>query len=1050
MQPINTSSVLTNFLQRKIKEKKPVTLVNFIDEHVMQIPGFDLLQPAELDGIQKNWKKVVMHFETKVEPRPMPLKIAEILTHLFDGDEVANLVDLCASKYFSGIVSDPFAIAKEIDYEFSNGDGKWNYPEGCVVTVISKQLIEGREDEEYCYFVIKSSIWSPEKLKFQNPDTHAFHDEPQSVVNSYIIHQNLFKADLNNPDNFLFLELEKNLNTSDLGVYTIKDFPVRRGIKPQHELNYIPEENEDKNLFEKLLFDDPSKFFALLENENSTLVEQLSFLLLNLAGNIKKRLHLLNNGGFDAVLSLFKHKNENILSLACRLLDQLSVMDSSTNGNLNQTRLKCLDEVINFLNHENPQFVVWACCHLGEVNTNNLEKYRDHSGEKSISHLIKLLESNNEQIVQAALWCLYKMTWSHPNQLLIINNLNPLITLLTHNSDNIQELALYLAGNLFSVDESIDSEATKLVIEKLISILNHKNSSIVKLSCNCLRTITSENKKHKEEYKQLIYDKGGIESLLSLVKLNNEVAKEALISICSFFEDEDYSKWLDVGIVSILFNCLNENANTSKEIFWMLGKIFLKPGGLIDLGKTEALNSLVELVNHQNDEIASDAVWFFNSVCNHKSFDLDEQKQKEKIIIINQLLKSPNDAKQILGLRFLGASLIETSPFSKENREFINQTDVIPTLIQFLNCESPSIHEPAVWCLASLSSLENNKIIKENGGVDKLIDLLTSQSDMAIRGAAFCLFNLFNELENEQDQKILKNLLPLLNKSEHELIRSCWGSISKLDFQQFLSWLENNESSKKKWIKAKANFHFLEFLEANPPKNFKDWLPHNQLLAHLSKNKDEFIKKTIHSLTEMGDKVSQEDLIRNLKVISFAYEDPLNIPQFPLELKAPGSSNIPEKPHNISIKIGGQIISCHKEILTKCSDFFAAMLSTNMREITQPEIELKEISFEIFTKLVGFMNSKKCTVDSIDDVVEILKEAERFQILELQELCIEFLPKNVSEESFHGIISASNSFKLTSNLINWLCHHYNKLPNLHPFVSENWEFILSHLIKQDD
>ncbi|XP_035700924.1 ARM REPEAT PROTEIN INTERACTING WITH ABF2-like [Folsomia candida] len=96
----------------------------------------------------------------------------------------------------------------------------------------------------------------------------------------------------------------------------------------------------------------------------------------------------------------------------------------------------------------------------------------------------------------------------------------------------------------------------------------------------------------------------------------------------------------------------------------------------------------------------------------------------------------------------------------------------------------------------------------------------------------------------------------------------------------------------------------------------------------------------------------------------------------------------------------GHKVQAHRYILSAQSDVFEAMFATDMMEKNDGEVELTDFSgegFEIFLKFVYTGELDEMWRNYVDDVV---RAADKYNIIPLQELCDLRLPTLVTRENF--------------------------------------------------
>ena len=82
----------------------------------------------------------------------------------------------------------------------------------------------------------------------------------------------------------------------------------------------------------------------------------------------------------------------------------------------------------------------------------------------------------------------------------------------------------------------------------------------------------------------------------------------------------------------------------------------------------------------------------------------------------------------------------------------------------------------------------------------------------------------------------------------------------------------------------------------------------------------------------------------------------------------------------------GQQISCHRNILASSSDYFDKLFSNGMKESSEKEIHVSEISSEIFGSILEFIYAGQCSF-AYDHFFELLRHANMYELKDLHFLC---------------------------------------------------------------
>ncbi|XP_074645691.1 kelch-like protein 9 [Tubulanus polymorphus] len=116
---------------------------------------------------------------------------------------------------------------------------------------------------------------------------------------------------------------------------------------------------------------------------------------------------------------------------------------------------------------------------------------------------------------------------------------------------------------------------------------------------------------------------------------------------------------------------------------------------------------------------------------------------------------------------------------------------------------------------------------------------------------------------------------------------------------------------------------------------------------------------------------------------------------------------------DLVLTAGGTALHVHKAVMAACSDYFCAMLTSDMVECHQDSVELHGVSSEGLKAVVHFAYAGilKLTVENIEDV---LSAASHLQITEAMDLCCKYLESAITVENCIDILNLSELYTLKS------------------------------------
>jgi len=151
---------------------------------------------------------------------------------------------------------------------------------------------------------------------------------------------------------------------------------------------------------------------------------------------------------------------------------------------------------------------------------------------------------------------------------------------------------------------------------------------------------------------------------------------------------------------------------------------------------------------------------------------------------------------------------------------------------------------------------------------------------------------------------------------------------------------------------------------------------------------------------------------------------------------------------DVQFKIGDTLIPAHRNILVARSDYFRAMFKGGMREKNEKIIAIPDIDPTTFRDVLEFLYSGKISL-TLTNIVPMITAAEKFQILELKELCYTSFDQVVNEENIIQILLVADSYSemtLKNLCKKYILGHYSEVVKTSDFKSlitaENSDLIL--------
>ena len=113
--------------------------------------------------------------------------------------------------------------------------------------------------------------------------------------------------------------------------------------------------------------------------------------------------------------------------------------------------------------------------------------------------------------------------------------------------------------------------------------------------------------------------------------------------------------------------------------------------------------------------------------------------------------------------------------------------------------------------------------------------------------------------------------------------------------------------------------------------------------------------------------------------------------------------------NDFTIKVENLEISVHRIVLACCSNFFANMFKTNMKEKYQGFIEIQGFDGKIIKDLIEFIYTGKIVIDD-ENFLKTLSAADFLQLDDVKQFCFEFLGSCITADNCFAILAASKLY----------------------------------------
>ncbi|XP_065205253.1 speckle-type POZ protein-like [Planococcus citri] len=147
---------------------------------------------------------------------------------------------------------------------------------------------------------------------------------------------------------------------------------------------------------------------------------------------------------------------------------------------------------------------------------------------------------------------------------------------------------------------------------------------------------------------------------------------------------------------------------------------------------------------------------------------------------------------------------------------------------------------------------------------------------------------------------------------------------------------------------------------------------------------------------------------------------------------------------DFTISAQGKDYPVHKIILASCSDYFAKMFKTGMKESAENRVEIADVDEVVMGEVLRFIYTGKCENTSTDNLAyDLIAAADKYDLDHLKKICEDSVYKSLSVDSALNVLLLADQYnanELKSKTIDFIVDKSSEIMN-----STTWdEFTLKH------
>ncbi|GAB4829604.1 hypothetical protein Ancab_019272 [Ancistrocladus abbreviatus] len=521
----------------------------------------------------------------------------------------------------------------------------------------------------------------------------------------------------------------------------------------------------------------------------------------------------------------------------------------------------------------------------------------------------------------------------------------------------------------------------------------------------------------KPEYQQLIVDAGALPSLVDLLKRNknvcdspaiNGVVRKAADAITNLAHENNSIKSLvrlEGGIPPLVELLESAEPKVQKAALGALRTLaFRNDENKNKIVECNALPTLILMLRSEDPAIHYEAVGVIGNLV-HSSPNI----KKEVILsgalqpVIGLLSSSCSESQREAAL-LLG----QFATADSDCKVHIVQRGAVPPLIEMLESPESQLREMAAFALGRLAQDTHNQAgIVQSGGIMPLVRLLDSRNGSLQHNAAFALYGLADNEDNVADL-IISGGVQKLQEGDF-IVQPTKDCVAKT-----LNRLEEK-------IYGRVLDHLL-YLMRVADKTVQKRVA--LALAHLCSPE--------HQRRIFIDSNGLELLLELLQISSLKQQHEASMALYKLAGKSASFSPIDAAPtsptpqvylgeqyvnnptlSDVTFLVEGRRFYAHRICLLASSDAFRAMFDGGYREKDARDVEIPNIQWEVFVRMMRFIYTG--TLDVTPDIAQdLLRAADQYLLDGLKRLCEYTIAQDISEDNLTLMYELSEAYNATS------------------------------------
>lgn len=144
---------------------------------------------------------------------------------------------------------------------------------------------------------------------------------------------------------------------------------------------------------------------------------------------------------------------------------------------------------------------------------------------------------------------------------------------------------------------------------------------------------------------------------------------------------------------------------------------------------------------------------------------------------------------------------------------------------------------------------------------------------------------------------------------------------------------------------------------------------------------------------------------------------------------------------DVVLKVEGVEIRAHRCVLAARSPVFLAMMTHETKEKISGVVEIPDVEKSIFSDFLNYLYTGSVEKLTVENVVKLYTTADKYQVDDLKEICMDHMMMNVSIDNFCDVLTLS--LRHDEKDLKEVCIQFFSKKSLDIILTAKWQTFLS-------